>query len=88
MKTTVSVQDVLKCNGCESGLDDGIALAAMLGVPADGDAPYDEILELAKQQNKPRVSSTVRNVTQIINRGSLLRYSHGFHRTGSQFDRM
>ena len=85
MKTIISVQDVLKCNGCESGLDEGIALAAMIGVPADGVASYEDMLNLAIQHNKPQV---VRFLQQ--NKAQLLEYGEpvfkSYHFRGADFN--
>lgn len=45
MKTTISVADVVRIGGCQSGLERAIQLGARVGIPADAEVEFDVVMQ-------------------------------------------
>lgn len=51
MRTKISVQDVIRIGGCQSGIDEANALGQSVGIPIGSEVEFDVVIDTCKKTN-------------------------------------
>lgn len=70
MKTKITVADVQRIGGCQSGLERAIALGARVGISADAEVDFDVVLQTCRDHNDDFLEAYF-----LKNKAALLEYS-------------